>query len=277
MKDNAGKYYIYNGKLLDTAVDNMPDSSGRQTVYEVIRLINGVPLFLEDHYERMGNSMEKTGAKLHLSCSELAGQICSAAKANDNMNCNVKVMIISNEDHTDTLLYNSKSFYPDKHMFESGVSVGLLQLERQNPNVKLINNDYRETADRKMREGNFFEVLLYSRDGSITEGSKSNVFFVKGNKIFTSPGTHVLMGITRKYVIEACRTAGYEVTEAFTHVDTLEEVDGIFLSGTSIKVLPVANVEQMTFKSSVNPVVQAVGREYDKILNKYIEANVKIW
>ena len=277
MTDNIGRYYIYNGELKDSTRNEMPAGAGGKTVYEVIRLINKVPLFLEDHYDRMKNSIANIGSQIDFTCNALADDIKKTAAANDATNCNIKIMVVFTEAGKETLVYISKSYYPDEEVMNKGVNVGLLRLERENPNIKLINLSYREKVDKKLKEGNYFEVLLCSSDGSITEGSKSNAFFVKDSKIFTAPGTHVLKGITRKYVIEACESAGYEVVEAFTAVDSLREMDGLFLSGTSIKVLPVTGVEELCYQSAKNPVIQAVREEYDKIIKKYIDDYVKIW
>ncbi len=277
MTDNIGRYYIYNGELKDSTVNEMPAGFGGKTVYEVIRLINRVPLFLEDHYDRMKKSISDIGSQIDFTCNALAEDIKKTAAANDAANCNIRTMAIFNETGKETLMYLSKSYYPEEEVINKGVNIGLLRLERENPNIKLVNLSYRETVDKKLKEGNYFEVLLCSSDGSITEGSKSNAFFVKGNRIFTAPGTHVLKGITRKYVMAACESAGFEVIEAFTAVDSLEEMDGLFLSGTSIKVLPVTGVEELRYQSAKNPVIQAVREEYDKIIKKYIDEFVKIW
>ncbi|NJD01465.1 MAG: aminotransferase IV, partial [Ruminiclostridium sp.] len=210
MTDNDGGYYIYNGELRDTAGTEMPAAAGNKSVYEVIRLIDGVPLFLEDHYERMRSSIRDSGSEPGFSLNALDGWIKKTAGANGKLNCNVKIMVMLTDGGKQILMYISKSYYPDAEMIEKGVKVGLLKLERENPNIKLINQANREAADKKIREGGYFEVLLCNNNGNITEGSKSNVFFVKEDRIFTAPGTHVLKGITRKYVIEACRSAGYE-------------------------------------------------------------------
>ena len=120
-------------------------------------------------------------------------------------------------------------------------------------------------------------MLLVNDRGMITEGSKSNAFFVKNNAIYTAPGDAVLKGITRKYVFEACNNAGFDVKEQFIAADELKDISGAFLSGTSIKVLPISTIDGRTYNSSANPVVSAVRREYDKLLEKYIEDNVNIW
>lgn len=277
MVDNVGRYFICNGELRDSTAAEMPVQAGNKAVYEVIRLIDGVPLFIKDHYDRMESSIINIGLEIGFTCSDLINEIRRLAEANGITNCNTKIMVMLTEAGKQILFYISKSNYPAADIIKKGVNVGLLQLERENPNIKLMNRSYREAADNRIKEGGYFEVLLCNNDGSITEGSKSNTFFVKENRIFTAPGTHVLKGITRKYVIEACKIAGYEVFEAFIPVILLKEMDGLFLSGTSIKVLPVSSVEDLYFQSAKNPVIQAVRKKYDEIIKKYIDEYVKIW
>ena len=64
MKDNSGKYFLLNGIIKNDSETISIDSTSGNAAYEVIRIINGVPLFFEDHYERMKGSLEAIRAFL---------------------------------------------------------------------------------------------------------------------------------------------------------------------------------------------------------------------
>jgi branched-chain amino acid aminotransferase len=277
MEDNAGIFFVSDGVVKASSDPEYTDIVKNKVVYEVIRVINGVPLFIEDHYSRMLGSIGALGLTPVLSEKELREQIRSLIKVNGNNNCNVKVTVYENDEKQKSLLYLSKSYYPSMEEVNKGVSTGLLQLERQNPNVKILNQAYKEAVNKRMLDNSFFEVLLVNKDGGITEGSKSNVFFTKGNRIFTAPGALVLKGVTRKYIVEACKKAGYEVVERLISTNELEEIEGLFLSGTSIKVLPVSRIDNKLYPSGTHPVISAVRDEYDNLVKKYIDENVKEW
>ena len=49
-------YYISNGQELEAS--RIAEIAEQPTVYEVIRVIQGIPLFLEDHMERLQRSAE---------------------------------------------------------------------------------------------------------------------------------------------------------------------------------------------------------------------------
>ena len=67
------------------------------------------------------------------------------------------------------------------------------------------------------------------------------------------------------------------MVEEFIGADSLAQTDGAFFSGTSIKVLPIRTIDERMLNSAENPVVSVVRREYDRILEKYIEEYTKIW
>lgn len=269
MQDNAGKFYVFNGKLIPSV--NMDyDDIKNSPVYEVIRIIRGVPLFFEDHMERMAASLTALNINQTLATESIKSDIKKLLETESNDNCNVKIMVDIVDGIPTPITYISKSYYPPEEVIKEGVRTGLLKLERDNPNAKVFNSSYKKTVAEKIEQGNFFELLLVNKDNIVTEGSRSNVFFVQGDEIYTTPGELVLLGVTRKYVFQACKNAGYKVKEDYIDLDCINNIDALFLSGTSIKVLPVLSVDDKKFDSSKNQVVGAVAREYDTIIEKYL-------
>ncbi len=277
LDDNAGSYYILNGNVAEASVAVEADLSSGRSAYEVIRVIRGIPLFYQDHYDRLASTFMTIGKPLAADTNRLKEYLKKLLEMNKSDFCNIKVIVFEKDGYQNVLSYISKSYYPSEAEADTGVRTGIFRLERSNPNAKLLNRVYKDAVSAQIKEGGYFEVLLVDSHERITEGSRSNVFFVRKDRILTAPGEHVLKGITRKYVLEACRNAGYETVEEFIETEGLSNVDGAFLSGTSIKVLPIASIDEIAVHSSVNPVVTAVRREYDLLLEKYIEANAKIW
>jgi Branched-chain amino acid aminotransferase/4-amino-4-deoxychorismate lyase len=270
MEDNIGEFYIFNGKVLEASGNTDLKQNAYSEIYEVIRVIDDVPLFLQDHYNRMKGSAEAINENMPLSIEDMIRQIQMLVRENSSKNCNVKIIVAYSNIGCNTKLYISRSYYPTAEVYEKGVSVGMLKLERLNPGIKLVNNQYKKIVSEFINDGGYFEVLLINRDGLITEGSKSNAFFIKGNKVYTAPGSSVLKGITRQYIFEACKSAGYEVVEEFVEAGKLSEIDGVFISGTSIKVLPVSIIEGKAYGSTTNTVIKNISLEYNRIIEEYI-------
>jgi branched-chain amino acid aminotransferase len=289
MKDNSGKYIVLDGMVKDASEAVNVDTVSGRTAYEVLRVIRGVPLFFEDHFERLIGTINAIclSSAIKSDRSEVNDNIITEGQLKENIKkllaaneadmCNVKIVISDIGARARHLIYISKSHYPTHEEVVAGVKTGLLQIERHNPNAKVLNQTYIDAVSAKMKEDAYYELILVDSRGQITEGSKSNAFFVRDGSVYTAPGEFVLKGITRKYVFEACKKAGYQVIEQFVNANELPGVEAAFLSGTSIKVFPISTVEQFELNSSFNPVIAAIRREYDELLEKYIENNGKSW
>mgnify|MGYP000933820910 CR=1 FL=1 len=273
-EENIGEICIINGNSDMADKLSLYTDEKYTAFYEVIRIINGVPLFFEDHYNRLKNSMKKLNYELKTSKNDIRNQITSLCKQNKLTECNVKIVVLQYQEEQNTLLFINKFYYPSQNEYDNGVPCCTLQLKRKNPNVKMVHEGYKEEVQRAISEKNVFEVLLVNEQGKITEGGKSNVFFVKGDKIFTSPGEYVLIGVTRQYVISVCRKLGYEVIETLIGVDTLESFDGAFITGTSIKVLPVALIDDLKLNSADNSTIKHVMAGFNSFVNTYINDNL---
>jgi len=94
------------------------------------------------------------------------------------------------------------------------------------------------------------------------------MFYVIDGKMYTAPSTDVLLGITRKHIIKLCKDIGYEVEEKKLHIDEMKSVDGMFISGTSIGVLPITYVDSYVLGSVNNPAIKKLLDAYDTMIYK---------
>ncbi len=84
---------------------------------------------------------------------------------------------------------------------------------------------------------------IFSREGLVTEGSHTSVFFVKKGVVYTHPNdNHILPGITRNLVISLCSELGIEVREEAISKADLPEMDEAFLTGTTMQVTAIGAV-----------------------------------
>lgn len=124
-----------------------------------------------------------------------------------------------------------------------------------------------------MKENNAYEALLIDRNGNITEGSRSNIFMVRDKTVYTAPLKDVLPGTTRDSIIEVVLKCGYEFKEKRINYKDITKIDGMFISGTLSKVLPIRKIESIQMNSSKNAVIRNIMAEYDKMIKEYIIEN----
>jgi D-alanine transaminase len=90
---------------------------------------------------------------------------------------------------------------------------------------------------------NGYTECIFNLNGSITEGTHSNIFFVRNNILFTHPeSNNILSGITRNNVLRIAREAGLKVKEEAMKADNLKDLEEAFITNTSSEIVPVIEI-----------------------------------
>jgi branched-chain amino acid aminotransferase len=168
-------------------------------------------------------------------------------------------------------LFPVKSFYPPKDYYENGIKTVLMHVERENPNAKVINTELSAKVDNLRETTDIFEGLLVDSEGRITEGSRSNVFFIMGDRLLTPKSSHVLLGITRQKLLAATEELDIAFEEAEIKASETHLYDACFITGTSIGLLPVAQIDDQKINSPGNPLLKKLQEGYDRIVQTSLE------
>ncbi|MZQ76096.1 MAG: branched-chain amino acid aminotransferase [Peptoclostridium sp.] len=252
MKNEAIRNYIYlNGKFMSTKEINPLEYMWGDTVYEVVRIRDGVAVYIEDHVERMRNSAKLLGHTFSLDIELVEDVINQLIERNSENNMNIKLVATNFvAGGCDFAAYFINSFYPPIEMYQNGVHTMLYKTMRENPHAKTMVREQRQAINREREKVGAYEALLVDEHGNITEGSRSNLFFIKDGKLYTPPSENVLLGITRKNLLEICREHSIEVIEKEIAAAEIKDFDGAFITGTSISVLPIATIDDIKLGSA---------------------------
>ena len=261
---------IANNGIYQSLENSKDFLNSEHSVYEVIRVIGGVALFLDDHYIRLCKSAEIQGISLFVKFPEFKERIADLVRLNTKPDGNVKCVFAFASGNINWIFTFIPHSYPTLDNYKFGVSTDLLFAERANPNAKVIQNKVREKANRMIEELKLYEVLLVDRDGYITEGSRSNVFFIKDEVFYTAPESKVLVGITRQKVIECLRQLNFQFVEESVSSNEIDQFHAAFLTGTSPKVLPVRSIGKRLFDTQLGA-LQKLMKSYDDRIETYIE------
>jgi len=164
------------------------------------------------------------------------------------------------------------NLFEEADAYEAGVRCGVLHAERITPNAKVLETSVRQQANRLIRDEGYYEVLLVDHEGRITEGSRSNVFFIQGDCLVTPPGHEVLLGITRQKTIQLAKNLGMPFREAEVKLEKLNGFQAAFLTGTSPKILPLSQIGDRRLNPQ-NSLMQQLRLEYDELIREYIRTN----
>ena len=116
------------------------------------------------------------------------------------------------------------------------------------PPVKTPGRLHGLLARSRARQGGADDGLLLSTEGDVCEGPTWNVFWRRGDTLFTpSADTGLLEGVTRAAILELAPRLGYRVREGrFTRAH-LDEADEAFATMTSSGVVPFVTLDERAF------------------------------
>lgn len=247
MNECYGKKFILNGNPESSVMfDNSLVYEGN-SVYEVLRIVKGSPVFFHDHMERLETSVRLQNKKILADSATLRRDIINLTKSEKKKEINLKIVFNYNNDSNNYLVYCIEPIYPTEQQYLYGVKGILFYAERKDPGSKVINHKLRSSIFHKLILDGGYEALLVSEKGEITEGSRSNIFFLKNDTLVTAPESKVLSGITRKHILEICVENNIKVHLASVKVEMLSGYEAVFMTGTSPMVLPFYCIDDKRF------------------------------
>ncbi len=276
MNECYGKKFILNGELLSSdQFDNSLVYEG-DSIYEVIRMVKGNPVFFHDHMERLITSTKIQQKELLAVISVLRRDIIKLVKTERKKESNLKIVFNYNQDSDHYLVYFIEPIYPSEEQYKKGVKGILFYAERKDPESKVINHKLRSSIYHKLILEGGYEALLVNEENCITEGSRSNIFFLKGNVLTTAPDDTILNGITRKHILEICREHKIKVRFQCVNVDSIGDYDAVFMTGTSPMVLQFYCIGDVYFNVRI-PLIEDLRKLYlkkaDESISRFMANN----
>lgn len=235
-------------------------------VYENVRVKEGVVYFATDHVARLFDSATYIGIEHTFEKADTERWAQELVDRYSDVHAfNLKILLIGGEDPRLCILPLSPKFI-DRKAYRDGASVMTAMHERFMPQAKTLNMLPSFLLHKRAAENGCYDMLLVNEDGHVIEGTKTNVFAVKENTLFTAPDNRVLAGVTRKHVITLAKEAGLTVTMQPIAMKDIADADGLFLTSTSAKILPVSRIDD--HELSMSDVTKKLMKAHDDFLKQ---------
>lgn len=219
-------------------------------------LIKENPVFLDEHLDRINKGLKFIGLNKIISSREVIKAVLKLKCKN-----NVLKLVVTEKN---TIFTARKNNYVDEH-YKKGFSINISNVRRNEHSslTYLKSMNYLENIlehEKCISEG-YNEVLFFNTKGSLTEGSTSNIFFVKNGRIHTPKvECGLLEGTVRKYIIDK-----YNVVEGEFIKEDLLNSEGIFLTNSIMGVMKVSEVCGIKFKD--NNIIKNICKDYNNYIN----------
>ncbi len=226
------------------------------SVYESLKVLKGVAVFLEDHLDRLLESASRLMIPHDYTRTLLGELVYKLIQADSIDRATLRIQLIGGSEPMLFIFYTDLPIYP-AHYYSHGVQTITYEGERIIPEVKSTSLLLNYVALREAERKDAFEALLVDRWGCSIEGTRTNLFAVTGSKLITA-GAGVLAGVTRKHIIESAQKIGMTVEFACIQVREIKgrAFDELFLSSTSMGAIPISHVDGMRVSVSCNAAIR---------------------
>jgi branched-subunit amino acid aminotransferase/4-amino-4-deoxychorismate lyase len=215
-------------------------------VFETLRIYKGKPAFLSEHIKRL-----KAGCKKILLQFPRVGfkeKIQALLKENRLKDAHCRITVFKKDSGVGVLIKVSP-FNRYKHSdyikgFKAEISPFVKNSRDLLVSIKSIsylpNILARRIAEQKGRQ----ESLFLNESGFLSEGSRSNLFFVKRNAVYTpSVDCGILNGITRQKVIKIVKAQNLRLSSGKFRLKDLLSADEAFITSSLMEIMPLVEIE----------------------------------
>jgi Branched-chain amino acid aminotransferase/4-amino-4-deoxychorismate lyase len=243
-------------------------------IYEVIRVYYGKPFLYEDHMARLARNLQKM--KIPADPDRISERVLSTLAHSQVQSGTIYIQVTRGEaprvhhfprpvPAPNELIYVKSLDDPYASRRETGGRVKIIE------DIRWKRCDIKSTnllancmgAEEAYAEG-YDEAVYAASDGTLVEATRSSLFGVKEGAIITAPlSDQILPGITRKLILRLADEINVPVIQESIHRNSLSSLEELFLTGTTMEILPIVLVETQTIGTGTpGPIAQRLHEAY---------------
>jgi D-alanine transaminase len=139
--------------------------------------------------------------------------------------------------------------------------------------IKSVNLLGNVLANQAAHEAGAYEAVLVDDAGHVTEATHSSLLWVREGALFaTGEGREILPGTTRGFMLELAQECNVSFRTERIGLERLMECDEVILTGTTIEVMPVVEIDGRRVGGVVpGPVTGRLQLAFTSRLNRWLE------
>ena len=238
---------------------------------------NGVPVFLNDHIDRIVGNAQSMQMNLSFTKDDIKSLVFQTLDKNDfsKTECNVMIImagkvpddisgLVSSQEVDLFIVTSPIKRYP-KESYQNGISLGLYEFERIDAEVKTPYTYYGGMKAHRalVNEGSFDEVL-YTSNKEVLEGTTFSFFIVKNESVITTKlDGRILGSVTRKNLLRLMQEHNVNHDESKILIEDLQSASEAFIASANRDLIPVVSIDGHSIGDG------KIGPKYQELMNLY--------
>jgi len=260
------------------------------SVFETIATHAGKPFMLEEHIRRLRRSAELVYIELPVSDEMLIREVQQAVAAAGNPESYVRLTVTRGvgelgldpalSERPCRILIVAPLSRPAVEVYAKGVNAISYRTQRaaestEASGAKVGNYLVAVLAMRQAKAVQANEALIVDGQGNVVEGATSNLFAKVDGVLMTPPeSAGILVGITRKLVLEVARREQIDVEHQSPSIDQVYAAEEVFITSSVREMLPVVKVDDHVVGEGIpGPLFRRLWTGYKELVR---EAQAKV-
>lgn len=225
-------------------------------LFETFRIYNGHPFLLDDHLARLKQGLDAVCIRSPFNGrEELQSRLADLLERNQLRNARIRVNVsagigevgLSADHYVEPTVIIFANELPEAPLpFEKNGKI--LSIRRNTPEgaERLKSHHFLNNilAKQELGADDTLEGIFLTKDGFLAEGISSNVFWTKGNVLYTPAiDTGILNGITRQFIIKIAKKLRLEIEEGVFHRAEIVDADEVFITNSIQEIVPLKTME----------------------------------
>jgi branched-chain amino acid aminotransferase len=227
------------------------------SIYESFRTYRKRPILFERNFARLEKAACGISLQVPWSAEKLRTEVYRTIDAANNVGESlVRIIVTRGEgdltpdpdscDRPNILIIALPLHAPADNLYRDGISIIISGLKRDThiASIKTGNLIHQVLGAQEASAKNAVEAIFLTPDGYVSDGTRSNIYFVKDDDVLT-PASEVgiVAGITRSLVLEVAGEIGIRIREEKFVPTEVQDADEAFITSTTRGILPVTRVD----------------------------------
>ena len=246
------------------------------SVYEVIAVLNNNLIDLNFHLKRLKFSLKELQIKYKFTRYSLNKIFLKLIKKNKTSNGIIYLQVtrgVQYREHkyeknlSPTLIIytRDKKFNLPGNKFKGVNTITYEDLRWKRRDIKTVNLLPNIIAANMAKKKKAYEAILI-QNGKVTEGTSSNIWIIKKNKLITHPAnSNILKGVTRTSLLKIINKTSLKlVQQSFTYRELLN-ADEVFLTSSGSFITPILKIDKIKInKGKIGNITLKLAEMYSK-------------
>lgn len=263
---NSNNWLIFDGNIMPADQPVVPAVSRGlmygDGIFETLRTYQGKTLLLEDHIDRLHSGMQTLGMEVHhdLKNKALRNQFWKLLEKQQLLNADAIVRLqvwrdgrrgYHPQQDSNTHLSITASTCPDDFSSPTLATVYRRRIPSESlpSSVKFTNGINYILASQEAADRGGDDALMQTIDGFISETTIANIFWIKGDTIFTpDEECDFIPGITRNVVLDIIEKSNrWKYQEGKYSLDHILDADAVWICNSVREILAVEAIDNQDF------------------------------